>query len=144
MKHVVTGKQNGRPVLNMKFLHFAHHYGFSPKLCLPYSPWVKGKVERPMDYIRERFWRGYTYASLARTNDDVKLWLESANKRIHGTHHQVVGERWEKERDYLGSLPLADYGICKIENDPLGRNPRHRSSSCKAREAILSCLLQGY
>jgi transposase len=109
MKHVVTGKQNGRPVLNIEFLHFAHHYGFSPKLCPPYSPWVKGKVERPMDYIRERFWRGYAYTSLARTNDDVKLWLESANKRIHGTHHQAVCERWEKERDYLGSLPLADY-----------------------------------
>lgn len=25
MKHVVTGKQNGRPVLNIEFLHFAHH-----------------------------------------------------------------------------------------------------------------------
>jgi transposase len=105
MKHVVTGKQNGRPVFNIEFLHFAHHYGFSPKLCPPYSPWVKGKVERPMDYIRERFWRGYSYTSLTGTNEDIRLWLESANRRIHGTHHQPVHERWEQEKNYLGVVP---------------------------------------
>jgi len=43
---------------NIKLLHFAHHCGFTPKACSPYSPWVKGKVERPVDYIRESFWRG--------------------------------------------------------------------------------------
>lgn len=109
MKHVVTGKQNGRPVFNIEFLHFAHHCGFSPKLCPPYSPWVKGKVERPMDYIRERFWRGYAYTSLTKTNDDMVIWLDGANRRIHGTHHQPVHERWEKEKGFLGSCPPADY-----------------------------------
>lgn len=109
MKHVVTGKQMGRPVFNIEFLHFAHHYGFSPKLCPPYSPWVKGKVERPMDYVRERFWRGYCHTSLSGTNDDVQIWLDTANKRIHGTHHEPVDKRWEKEKDFLGPLPLADY-----------------------------------
>jgi transposase len=109
MKHVVTGKQNGRPVFNIEFLHFAHHCGFSPKLCPPYSPWVKGKVERPMDYIRERFWRGYVYTSLTKTNDDMVIWLNGANRRIHGTHHQPVHERWEKEKGFLGSCPPADY-----------------------------------
>jgi transposase len=43
MKHVVVGRQNGRPVLNREFLHFSSHYGFLPRLCPPYSPWVKGK-----------------------------------------------------------------------------------------------------
>jgi len=109
MKHVVTGRQNGRPVLNIEFLYFAHHYGFSPKLCPPYSPWVKGKVERPMDYIRERFWRGYVYTCLEKTNDDMILWLEAANRRIHGTHHEPVNVRWEKEKGCLGKLPPADY-----------------------------------
>jgi transposase len=109
MKHVVTGRQNGRPVLNIEFLHFAHHYGFSPKLCPPYSPWVKGKVERPMDYIRERFWRGYAYTSLENTNDDIILWLEVANRRIHGTHHEPVNVRWEKEKSCLCAAPPVDY-----------------------------------
>ena len=37
----------------------ADHYGFTPEVAPAYSPWVKGKVERPMDFIREGFWRGY-------------------------------------------------------------------------------------
>jgi transposase len=104
MKNVVLGRENGKTVFNLEFLHFAHHYGYQPKACPPYSPWVKGKVERPMDYIRERFWRGYVYSSLPRTNEDVTVWIdETANRRIHGTHRPVLydGRRdphWETLR----------------------------------------------
>lgn len=110
MKNVVLGRENGKPVFNLEFLHFAHHYGFQPKAAPPYSPWVKGKVERPLDYIRERFWRGYSYSSLPKANADVLAWLkETANRRIHGTHRRPVGERWEQEIPCLGKLPPGDY-----------------------------------
>ena len=39
-------KENGRPVFNIEFSSFAHHYEYYPRLCPPYSPWVKGKVEK--------------------------------------------------------------------------------------------------
>jgi len=91
MKHVVIGRENGKPVFNVEFLHFSKHYDFTPRLCPPYSPWVKGKVERPMDYLRESFWRGYAYRALSQANDDVGTWLaETAHRRIHGTHRQQV------------------------------------------------------
>jgi transposase len=110
MKHVVLGRQNGTVVFNGEFLHFAHHYGFQPKPCPPYSPWVKGKVERPIDYIRERFWRGYAYESIQKANQDVVAWLnETANQRIHGTHGQPVIQRWQQEISRLGELPPVDY-----------------------------------
>jgi transposase len=110
MKHVVLGRENGKTVFNVEFLHFAHHYGFQPKACPPYSPWVKGKVERPLDYIRERFWRGYSYSSLPQANRDMIAWLEeTANQRIHGTHRQPIPRRWQEEIPCLGKLPLADY-----------------------------------
>jgi len=110
MKNVVLGRENGKTVFNVEFLHFAHHYGFQPKACPPYSPWVKGKVERPMDYIRERFWRGYSFYSLPQANRDMIAWLEeTANQRIHGTHRQPIPCRWQEEIPCLGKLPLADY-----------------------------------
>jgi hypothetical protein len=110
MKNVVLGREKGKTVFNLEFLHFAHHYGFQPKACPPYSPWVKGKVERPMDYIRERFWRGYVYTSLLRTNEEVAIWLgETANRRVHGTHRQPIHLRWEEEIPCLGKLPPGDY-----------------------------------
>lgn len=111
MKNVVIGrKDNGKPVFNIEFLHFAHHYGFQPMAAPPYSPWVKGKVERPMDYIRERFWRGYAFSSIQKANEDVMLWLnETANHRVHGTHHEAVRLRWEREVPCLRKLPPVDY-----------------------------------
>lgn len=110
MKNVVLARSPGKAVFNMEFSHLAHHYVFQPRVAPPYSPWVKGKVERPMDFIRERFWRGYSYTSVERTNEDILSWLnETANSRIHGTHRQPVQERWQQEINYLGKLPPRDY-----------------------------------
>jgi transposase len=110
MKHVVIGRESGKPIFNVEFLHFSKHYGFTPRLCPPYSPWVKGKVERPMDYLRESFWRGYAYRSLSQTNEDVGTWLaETAHQRVHGTHRQQVQIRWDREIPHLNPLPASDY-----------------------------------
>ena len=110
MKQVVTGRHKGRAVFNHEFLHFSHHYGFTPKACPPYSPWVKGKVERPMDYVRQRFWRGYVYTNLEKANRDAVNWLdEEANSRRHGTHGQLIRERWQQELSSLTPLPPSDY-----------------------------------
>lgn len=83
---------------------------FCQKPVPPYSPRVKGKPERPMDYVRQRFWRGYVYTNLEKLNRDAMDWLnETANARCHGTHGQIITERWEQEIPLLGPLPLKDY-----------------------------------
>lgn len=111
LKHVVIGRDAaGKPVFNAEFLHFAHHYGFTPIACPPYSPWMKGKVERPIDYLRERFWRGYRFQSIRKANEDLLAWLdETANRRVHGTHRRPIEERWREEIPRLGPLPASDY-----------------------------------
>ena len=76
MKYVVIRRDIGQVDFNIKLLHFAHHCGFMPKACPPYSPWVKGKVERPVDYIRESFWRGYGFNSIEQANRDLFAWLD--------------------------------------------------------------------
>jgi len=38
MKNVVIDRRDGKAVFNVEFIHFANHYGFTPKLCPPYSP----------------------------------------------------------------------------------------------------------
>jgi transposase len=110
MKQVVIGRNRGKAVFNNEFIYFAHHYSFIPKACPPYSPWVKGKAERPMDYVRERFWRGYVYTGMEKLNRDAQLWLdETANIRRHGTHKQFIIERWQQEKPLLIPLPPKDY-----------------------------------
>ena len=48
----------GGLVLNAEFLRFAAHWGFMPRSCRPYRARTKGKVERPIRYIRESFFYG--------------------------------------------------------------------------------------
>jgi len=110
LKLVVIGRDEaGKPIWNPEFLHFANHYGFQPRLCPPYGPWTKGKVERPIDYFRESFWRGYRFTSIGKANEDAQVWLAKANQRVHGTTHQRVDERLRQERPHLGLLPASDY-----------------------------------
>jgi transposase len=110
MRHVVTGRAEGKAAFNVEFSHFARHYGFKPIACAPYSPWVKGKVERPVDYIRESFWRGYGFEDIQQANRDLTAWIsDTANCRIHGTHREAVDVRWQKERACLSPSPATDY-----------------------------------
>ena len=110
LKHVVIDRKKSKANFNIEFLHFAHHYAFKPVASPPYSPWVKGKVERPVDYVRESFWRGYSFQSLETANNDLITWLtQTANCRIHGTYQQAVNIRWEKERPILTACPAVDY-----------------------------------
>lgn len=110
MKQVVIRHLVGKVEFNVELLHFAHHYGFTPQACPPYAAWVKGKVERPVDYLRERFWRGYRFRDLETANKDLQGWLDTvANRRLHGTHRQPVMERWQQEKPQLGPLPASGY-----------------------------------
>ena len=109
MRNVFAGRVNGRAQINTEFADFANHCGFKPVLCAPYSPWAKGKVERPIDYIREAFWRGYVFESIEKANADLLHWLsDTANRRQHGTHRQLVDMRWQQETRSLSPVP-ADY-----------------------------------
>ena len=106
LRHVFSGRENGKAIINVEFAHFANHYAFKPVLCSPYSPWVKGKVERPIDYIREGFWRGYAFRTLQEANQDLLYWLsQTANRRTHGTHRQPVDMRWQQELKSLSPIP---------------------------------------
>lgn len=110
IRHVVIPAKNGRRYFNSEFIDFSTHYGFSPEACPPYSPWSKGKVERPIDYIRERFWRGYPFEGIEKANIDLLSWLDStANQRTHGTYGEPVSDRWQKDTAHLNSVPIKDY-----------------------------------
>lgn len=110
MKNVVVRRHVGRAQFNGTFLDFTAHYGYKPVACPPYSPWYKGKVERPIDYLRERFWRGYQYIDLDWVNRDALTWNTTvAMERVHGTTKEQVNIRFERERPHLGALPNRPY-----------------------------------
>ena len=66
----------GGLVLNEEFLRFAAHWGFMPRSCRPYRAQTKGKVERPIRYIRESFFYGRSFANDNDLNEQAVRWLE--------------------------------------------------------------------
>ena len=53
---LLAAAMNGEKlVTNAEFLRFAAHYGFKVRACRPYRAQTKGKVERPIFYVRDNF-----------------------------------------------------------------------------------------
>lgn len=96
MKGVVITRNKygyGKHEFNSKLLDLSKKHGFNIKLCKPYCPKTKGKVERFNSYLKGNFYRplviklkdaklDVTYQLL---NQYISPWLVKANERIHGT-----------------------------------------------------------
>jgi transposase len=106
MKNVFIGKIAGKNKFNDTLMGFALHYRFKPVVAPPYAAWVKGKVERPYHFIREGFWRGYGFVCRETANRDLLQWLNLKDKRVHGTTHEVVSQRFEREQSHLNKVPV--------------------------------------
>ncbi len=96
---------------NEAFLDFARHYGFTPKTHRAYRPRTKGKVERMVDYVKDNFLLGRTFADLEDLNGQGRAWLEqTANVRTHGTTRQRPVDLWPQEGlAPVGSVPAYRY-----------------------------------
>lgn len=110
LKAVILDDQRltgGKLLENAEFARFAAHWGFRIRACRPYRAQTKGKVERPVSYLRTSFLYGREFLGDADLADQCARWLqEVANVRIHGT----TGERPEERflRDEQAVLqPLA-------------------------------------
>jgi len=114
MRSVVIGDDrlcDGALVMNSEFLRFAAHWGFRPRACRPYRAKTKGKVERPIRYLRESFFYGRTFLNDADLNAQAEYWVQqTANRRRHRTISEAPLLRFERdERGSLKPLALAPY-----------------------------------
>jgi len=101
----------GELALNAEFLRFAAHWGFVPRSCRPYRAQTKGKVERPIRYVRESFFYGRPFVNDSDLNEQAQRWLEgTANVRRHGTTGERPVDRFERdERQALRPLASQPY-----------------------------------
>lgn len=111
MKAVITKDLRllgGQIVINEEFKRFAEHWGFRARACRPYRAKTKGKVERPIRYVRENFVYGREFLDDAHLDAERERWLAgTANVRVHATTKEQPVERFERdERGVL--LPLAE------------------------------------
>ena len=114
LKSVIVDDQRpdgGRLLANPEFLRFAAHWNFQVRACRPYRAQTKGKVERPIHYLRNNFLYGRTFLGDGDLADQCTRWVQDvANVRVHGTLHERPVERWATtERAALQPLAARPY-----------------------------------
>lgn len=113
------------PKLNRSYAELAEHYGCLVDPARAVKPRDKARVERPMPYVRDSFWRGREFASLEQMRAEGARWsLEVAGRRacrpLDGAAPAAVFDAVEREA--LRPLPadpfvLATWARAKIGPD---------------------------
>jgi transposase len=132
MRAVITRDlrlEGGALIRNVEFLRFAGHWHFTPRACRPYRAQTKGKVERPVRYLRGNFVYGRTFLHDADLDQQRQLWLDRvANVRVHGTTHEQPRLRFDREERFL-LQPLAARGYTSLVIERSPASSRHRGQA---------------
>jgi transposase len=128
MKAVITRDlrlQGGALMRNLEFLRFAHHWSFTPRACRPYRAQTKGKVERPVRYVRDNFVYGRAFLNDADLDQQRRQWLNAvANVRVHGTTRERPRDRFDRdERLLLQPLASRPYTSLVLADAPRRAQP---------------------
>jgi transposase len=100
--------EGGKLLENPEFLRFARHWSFRIRACRPYRAKTKGKIERPIRYLRSNFLYGRAFVGDADLEDQRARWLDDvANVRIHRTIAEAPRVRFERDERHV-LMPLAD------------------------------------
>jgi transposase len=111
------------PKLNRSYAELAAHYGCLVDPARAVRPRDKARVERPMPYVRDSFWRGRQFTSLAQMQAEARRWsAEVAGKRacrpLGGAAPAAVFAAVEK--DALGSLPASPFVLAAWARAKIG------------------------
>jgi len=118
----------GRLLENAEFMRFAAHWDFRIRACRPYRAKTKGKVERPVSYVRQSFFYGRSFLNDDDLNAQALSWLaQTANARLHRTTAEVPRLRFERdERGLLRPLAARPYRSLVVASSPPERSHRSR------------------
>lgn len=105
MKSVLLGVEDGALQWHAGFSDFVASLGVTPRVCKPYTPQTKGKVERTVGVLKSGFWPGVAFCDLDDLNAQALVWCDRLNAQPHATTHVAPRRRLAEER--LRPLPQA-------------------------------------
>jgi transposase len=141
MKAVIIEDQReigGKLLENIEFVRFAAHWGFRIRACRPYRARTKGKVERPISYVRQGFFYGRQFLNDADLNQQALSWsTRKANLRLHRTTREIPQVRFDRdERAMLRALAPHPYRSVSQLQPPASPEPRRASLPSVERRSL--------
>ena len=117
MKTVVISHAPHATVFNRRFLEYAKTRDFAAIACNVRRGNEKGRVERPIGFVRSRFWRGRHFADLMDLNTQAIQWRDDiANNRVHEETGKVPALLFRhEEQRALKPIPGTPFDVDDVE-----------------------------
>ena len=111
----VAGADALHPRLTRGFLEYSQHRGFICDPARARRPKDKPKVERGVQYVRERFFKGGSFSSFSHLREEAARWCRDvAGRRVHGTtRRQPLAVFQDEERQALAPWDGEPYEIAR-------------------------------
>lgn len=117
LKSVVLERRGNQVQFNPRVLELSAHYHFAPRPCQVRAGNEKGRVERAIRYVRDSFWAGRTFTTLAECNRQALAWRDQVahQRRWPGEDGRTVEQAFAEEQQRLLSLPLHPFNTDHVE-----------------------------
>jgi transposase len=117
LKSAVLERRGDQIHFNPRLLELAADYHFAPRPCQVRAGNQKGRVERAIRYVRDSFWAGRVFTTLAECNRQALAWRdEVAHQRPWPDDSaRTVAQAFAEEQPRLLPLPLHPFNTDRIE-----------------------------
>jgi transposase len=107
LKSAVLERRGNQILFHPRLIELSSHYHFAPRPCQVRAGNQKGRVERAIRYVRDSFWAGRAFTTLAECNRQALLWRDQVahQRRWPGGDHRTVADVFAEEQPRL--LPAA-------------------------------------
>ncbi len=121
MKTVVLSHAPHATVFNRRFLEYAKSRDFAVIACNVRKGNEKGRVERPVGFVRSRFWPGRRFTDLLDLNTQAMTWRDDiANNRRHEETGKVPSLVFRhEEQNKLKPIPDTVFDVDDVETNPV-------------------------
>ena len=118
LKSAVLERRGSQIHFNPILLELSGHYHFAARPCQVRAGNQKGRVERAIRYVRDSFWAGRTFTTLAECNRQAWLWRDQVahQRRWPGADGRTVAEVFADEQPRLLSPPLHLFNTDRVES----------------------------
>jgi transposase len=101
---------------NDQFRRFCGELALKVEFAAPRRGNEKGGVEGTMGYIEDNVFRPIpSYPSIEALNIELSHWSVANLSNIHSTHHELIGDRYDREKPALRQLPERLPKPCVLE-----------------------------
>jgi transposase len=117
LRSAVLERRGNQIHFNPRLLELAAHYHFAPRPCQVRAGNQKGRVERAIRYVRDSFWAGRVFTTLAECNRQALLWRDQVahQRRWPDDSARSVAQALAEEQPRLLALPRHSFDTDRVE-----------------------------